>query len=216
MVVIEEPVREASDDSVRVPGPVTRMRRQHGLVRSSLRRRTDRIEAVVTAVLALLAVVTVPVAVTVGLGSYERGIAEVQATSAQRTKVSAVLVQDPVAPYAPFSDRGAPPPASAAARWQLPNGQPGSGTLRVSADRRAGDRIPIWVDQTGKQVDPPLTAGDVVVSAYVTGIDVILLGWLVLGFLWWAVCQVLRRLNAVQWELQWARTGPGWNHRTWQ
>jgi hypothetical protein len=202
-------------DSVRVPGPLTRLRRRHGLVRSPLRRRTDRIEAVVTAALALLAVAVVPVAVTVGLGSYERGMAEAQATSAQRTQVSAILEQDAAAQYAPFGDRGVPPPASARAHWQLPGGQQGTATLRVAPDQRAGDRIPVWVDQAGKRVDPPLTPGNVFVSAYVTAIDLVVLGWLVLGFLWWAVCRVLKRLNAVRWEVQWARTGPGWSHRTW-
>lgn len=202
-------------DGIRVPGLPTRLRRRHGLVRSPLRRRTDRIEAMVTAVLALLAVAVVPVAVTLALDSYQRGIAEAQATGAQRTQVTAILEQDAVAQYVPFGDRGIPPQAGAQARWQLPDGQQRTARVPVAADNRAGDRIPIWVDQTGTRAQPPLTSANALVSAWVTGIDVVVLGWLVLWFLWWAVCHVLQRLNAVRWEVQWARTGPGWSHRTW-
>jgi hypothetical protein len=201
-------------DTMRVPAPLTRLRRRHGLVRSPLCRRTDRIEAVVSAALVLFAALVVPLAVTVALGSYQRGLTDAAATRTERTAVTAILEQDPVPQYAPFSDRAVSPPASAESRWQLPNGRQVAGVLAVSSDKRAGDRIPIWVDQAGKRVDPPLTSKNVFVSALVTGIDMAVLGWMVLWFLWWVVCQVLNRLNDVQWEVQWARTGPGWNHRT--
>lgn len=203
-------------DTVRMPGPLTRLRRRHGLVRSPLRRRTDRIEAVVSAALVLLAMLVVPLAVTVSLDSYQRSITDAAATRTERTAVTAILEQDPVPRYAPFSDRAVSPPAGAESRWQLPNGWQVTGVLAVSSGKRAGDRIPIWVDRAGRRVDPPLTSGNVLVSALVTGIDMAVLGWLVLWFLWWVVCQVLNRLNDVQWEVQWARTGPGWNHRTWR
>jgi hypothetical protein len=130
--------------------------------------------------------------------------------------VTAILEQDAVSQYAPFSDRGVPSTASAEARWQSLNGHQVKGRLQVTPDKRAGDRIPIWVDRTGQRVAAPLTAGNLLVSAVVTGIDLLLLGWLLLWLLWWAVCQVLNRLNAVRWEVRWARTGPGWSHRTWR
>lgn len=203
-------------DTVGVPGPLTRLRRRQGLVRSSLRRRTDHIEALVTVVVALLAVVVVPVAVMVALGSFQRGLADAAAASAQRTAVTAILEQDALPQYTPLGDHGGSPVVSAVARWQLANGQQGRGILRVSSGKRAGYRIPIWVDQTGQRVAPPLTSGTVFVSALMTGVDLTFLGWLVLGLLWWAVCRVLNRVNAVRWEIQWARTGPGGNHRTWR
>lgn len=50
----------------------------------------------------------------------------------------------------------------------------------------------------------------------VIGIDLVVGGWVLLGALWWTVCRVLSRINAAWWEGQWAHTGPGWSHRTWQ
>jgi hypothetical protein len=41
--------------AVRVPGPVTRLARRHGLTRSPLRRSADRVEAAVTAMTVVLA-----------------------------------------------------------------------------------------------------------------------------------------------------------------
>jgi universal stress protein family protein len=29
-------------------------------------------------------------------------------------------------------------------------------------------------------------------------------------------CRVLSRINSAWWDVQWARTGPGWSRRTWQ
>ena len=53
-----------------------------------------------------------------------------------------------------------------------------------------------------------------IADAVAYGIAVLAGGWVLLGGLWWSVCQVLGRINAAWWDLDWTRTGPGWSHRT--
>src|SRR5262249_6695534 len=76
---------EASMGTVRSPGPLTRLARRHGLVRSPLRRTTDRIEAALTATLAVLAVLILPVGATNALGNQQPERAGAAALGAWRT-----------------------------------------------------------------------------------------------------------------------------------
>lgn len=202
--------------SVRAPGALTRLARRHGLVRSSLRRTTDRIEAAVTAVLAILALLVVPLAVVIAMGSYRHELEDVAATAAQRTAVTAVLLTDPKPQYATSFEQGPSPEITALARWPLPNGQQHSAPLRVGADRHAGDQVPVWIDRNGNRTDPPPNPGCMIVDAAAIGFDLMLAGWVLLGALCWTVCRVLGRINEAWWDVQWARVGPGWSRRTWQ
>jgi hypothetical protein len=53
-----------------------------------------------------------------------------------------------------------------------------------------------------------------IANAIVLGINLVLGEWAVLGTLCWTVCHVLSRINAAQWDVQWARTEPEWSRRT--
>lgn len=202
--------------TVRAPGSLRRLARSHGLVRSPLRRTTHRIEAVLTALMALLGIVVVPLAVTIALGIYQRELAEATTTAAQRAEVSAVLSADPVLHRQPRSEGNFPPQATAPATWRLPNGQQFSGELRVDPDQRAGQTVRIWTDLQGHRTTAPKTPGDVLTAALIIGFDLVVLGWLMLGALWWLACRGLEGINAMWWEIQWARTGPRWSRRSWQ
>lgn len=199
--------------TVRAAGSLTQLARRHGLVRSPLRRTTDRIEAAVTAVLAILALLVVPLATLIAMGIYHHERAEAGARDAQRAAVTAVLLTDPEPQQATSSEQGLSAEITARARWVLPNGQQRSAPLGVGADRHAGDRVPIWIDRYGNRTDPPPNLGCMIVNGAVIGFDLMLGGWMLLGALWWAVCRVLGRINAAWWEVQWARTEPRWSHR---
>jgi hypothetical protein len=196
-------------NTVRAPGALTLLARGHGLVRSPLCRTTDRIEAAVTAVLAILALLVVPLAIIIAMGSYHHELAEAGARGAQPTTVTAVLLTDPELQHATSSERGLSAEITAPARWVLSGGQRHSAPLRVSADRHAGDRVQIWIDRYGNPTDPPPTPAVMIII----GFDLMLGGWVLLGALWWAVCRVLGQINAAWWDVQWARTEPRWSHR---
>lgn len=192
--------------SVRVPGWFTRLRRRHGLVRSQLCRRTDRIEAAAAVVALLLALLLVPVALTVGGEHYQRGLADAARTAAERSPVSATLVEPPRRGHSLSRGGQEPPaPATAQARWSGPDGQPRLGRLSVAPGQRPGDQVRIWVDRGGQRVTAPRTPADVLAAAVVFGADLAAVGWLLLGLGWWAACRVLGRVNALRWELEWSR-----------
>lgn len=197
-----------------VPGPLTRLARRHGLTRSPLRRNTDRIEAAATAALAVLALLTVLLAVVVAMSTYHRAQTGAASHAAHQSAVTAVLLTDAAVPWTDSPEREVAGQATAVARWQLPDGQQRTAPLWVSADRHAGDRMSIWIDQQGNRVDPPATAWSMIADAVAYGIALLASSWALLGLLWWAVCHVLGRINAARWDLDWARTGPGWSHRT--
>ena len=69
--------------TVRVPGPLTRLVRRHGFTRSPLCRSTDRVEAGITAALAVLALLTVLVATVFAINVYQR--ARTEAATKSRT-----------------------------------------------------------------------------------------------------------------------------------
>jgi len=197
-----------------VPGPLTRLARRHGFTRSPLRRSTDRVEAGVTAVLAVLALLTVLLATFFAMSVHQRAQTEVAAKAAHQTSIIAVVLTNAAVPFTNSPEQGVAGQATAVARWQLPNGQQRTAPLWVNADRHAGDQMSIWIDHDGNRVDPPATPGSMIADAVADGIAVLAGGWVLLGLLWWSVCHVLSRINTARWDLDWARTGPGWSRRT--
>jgi hypothetical protein len=169
----------------------------------------------ITAVLAVLALLVVPLATIIATGTCQRELAQAATQAAQQTIVTAVLVTDAEAQHA-TSELGAALEPAALASWPLPNGQQRTASLRVGAGRRTGDRVPIWIDRQGNRVDPPQTPGILLANAAMAGVVLIVGAWVLLAALWWAACRVLGRINAAWWERQWARTGPQWSPRTWQ
>lgn len=197
--------------TVCVSGSLIRLARRHGLTGSPLRRSTDRVEAGVTAVLALLAVALETV---VAMGSYQRAQTEASTEAAQQTSVTAVLLTDAVVPLTDSPEQGVAAAPTAVARWPLPNGQQRTAPRWVGADRHAGDRIAIWIDQHGNRVDPPETPGSMIANAVANGVALLAGSWVLLGSLWWTACRVLDQINASCWDFHWAGTEPDWSRRT--
>jgi len=198
-----------------VPGPLIRLARRHGLTRSPLRRSTDRVEAWVTAGAAVLVLCVALLAAVVAMGLYQRAQAQAATTAAHQTSVTAVLLTDPATPPADTSEQGGAGQATAVARWPLPHGQQRIAPLWVYTYRHAGDRIPIWIDARGDRVDPPKTSATLIADAVGYGILLFIGGGVLVALLWWTACGVLDRTNATRWDLDWARSGPGWSRQTW-
>jgi hypothetical protein len=186
------------------------------LTRSPLRRSTDRVEAWVTAGAAVLVLCAALLAVVVAVGLYQRALAEAATKAARQTSVTAVLLTDAATPPGETPEQGGAGQVTAVARWPLPNGQQRTAPLSVYTYRHAGDRIPIWIDARGNRVDPPKTSGIMIADAVGYGILFLTGGWGLIGSLWWTARRILDRINATRWDLDWARTGPGWSRQTWQ
>lgn len=198
----------------RAPGPLRRLARGHGMTRSPLRRTAHRVEAALTALLVLLGMAVLPVVAGLAGGIYHRELADVTRIASQRVQVDAVLVTEPLT-SATGRDDGLSD-ATAMATWQVPGGARFTERLRVNPALHPGQSVRIWSDLQGHRTTAPKSPGDVFAAALIIGIDLVVLGWLLLGGLWWVACRVLDRVNASWWEAQWARTGPRWSRRSWQ
>jgi hypothetical protein len=186
-----------------------------GFDRNPLRRRTDRIEAVIRLAALVLLLVGVPMAtLAVGRETDHLALRQAQAQQAADHKVTAVLLQQ--APAAGVSDPYTSVQMTLVlARWQLP-GQPSrTGQIMAPAGARAGSTVTAWVDASGAVTSPPpdhrAVAGDVCIAALVTCLVTSLL---VLGSSALAR-RALDRRRLSAWDAEWRVTGPRWSgHRS--
>jgi hypothetical protein len=178
-----------------------------------LARGADRLEAAVLVLAMTIAVVLVPVMLTFGSLTFASldDVAERQA--ATRHEFVAVLLQD--APTAVVVRGGAVGGRSVVrAQWRMPAGEVRTGQVEVVNGSKAGQEVPVWLDDSGQPVDPPLSTESVVAEA----VAVAVLGWLVAAGLLTLACYglhaALQRRRYRAWDADWARVAPDWHdHR---
>ncbi len=182
-----------------------------GFDRNPLRRRTDRIEAVIRLATLILLLVAVPiVTLAVGRQADHVSLRQAHAQQAADREVTAVLLQQ-----APPT--GIPDPYTSIqmtlvlARWQPP-GQPArSGQVPAPAGAHAGSTVRVWIDASGAVTSPPtdpqVIAGNVCIAAVVTCLvtSLLVLGANALGR------RVLDRRRMRAWDAEWRATGPLWS-----
>jgi len=194
---------------------LARLARWLGFDRNPLRRRTDRLEAVLRLVMIILVVLAMPAAsVAVGRYADHYVLRQVQTQRTMNHQVTAVLLRD-----APRT--GVPDPYTSVettwvpARWQPPGQPPRTGDVLAVAGARKGSTVRTWIDPSGAVTDPPLdhrvVAGDVVMAVTAT--------LLVSGLLLLAAGALARRAferrRLRAWEAEWRTSGPLWSgHRS--
>ena len=198
----------------RPPGTrLARCARRLGFERNPLRRRTDRIEAVIRLVAMVLVLVAVPLAVIgVGQRAGQLALRQANAQRAAEHQVTAVLLR-------PAQATGILDPYTSVqltyvlARWQ-PSGQPSrSGQVLAAVGARAGSTVTIWIDHSGALASPPPDhrdiVGDVAIAALTAGL---VTGLLLLGSNALAR-RALDRRRLRAWDAEWRATGPQWTGR---
>ena len=201
---------------LRARRPATRLARcarRLGFDRNPLRRRTDRIEAVIRLATVILLLVAVPIAAIVaGREADQLARRQARAQQAAEREVTAVLLQRAQA-------TGSPDPYTSVqltyvlARWQPPGQPPRSGPVLAPAGAPAGSTVAVWIDVSGAVASPPPDhreiVGDVCIAAIIASMVAILL-LLESNALARRVLD-RRRLNA--WDAEWRATGPLWSGR---
>ncbi|MFE2752321.1 hypothetical protein ACFXGA_09995 [Actinosynnema sp. NPDC059335] len=190
-------------------GVVSRLARRFWVWRNPLARAGDRLESGVALVAVTVALTGLPVAAALGSEVHVRQVALSSEQSRTRHQVDAVLSVD-----TPGDVGGTEHTATTTyvvhATWALPDGTARQGAVRVTGGRSAGSEIPIWVDDGGSPVDPPLTAEGAVVTAATVAVG----SWLALGgamaLLYGLVRGVHVKLRRQRWALEWAAVEPGW------
>jgi hypothetical protein len=186
-----------------------------GFDRNPLRRRTDRIEAVIRLATLVMLLAAVPTA-TLAAGREADHLAQRHAHAQQAAdhQVTAVLLQQAPAPAVvdPYTSVQL---TLVLARWQPP-GQPSrTGQILAAAGARAGSTVTVWIDASGAVTGPPpdhrAIAGDVCIAALVTCLVTSLL---VLGSST-LTRRALDRRRLRAWDAEWRVTGPRWSgHRS--
>jgi hypothetical protein len=199
----------------RPSGSLARLARWLGFDRNPLRRRTDRLEAILRLVMIILVVLAMPAAsVAAGRWADHWVLHKVQTQRTINHQVTAVLLRD-----APKT--GIPDPYTSVettwvpARWQPPGQPPRTGEVLAVAGARKGSTARTWIDPSGAVTDRPLdhrvVAGDVVMAVTAT----ILVSGLLLLAAGALARRVFERRRLRAWEAEWRTSGPLWSrHRS--
>jgi len=182
--------------------------------RNPLRRRSDVVEACTVTVIATLLLLGAPLAaVAAGWWAHDATQAKAAAQRAERHVVVGVVVEN-----APASVSTTPGGKQhmywVKVRWTGPGEDPRTGSARVPAGTRRGERAGVWVDARSRGVGPPLSDAAIWQHTITTGV---LTGGNVAGVVLVAhfvVRRVAARHRLAEWESEWARTGPEWTRRT--
>src|SRR5215207_7456890 len=127
--------------------PICSLKAMLGFGSTELPRRSDRVERMVL-VTALALVPAAPVAaVTAGQVAHRHvaAVAAGRAETAYRTEATAAQP----ALFAASWGGGSPKAVPVQASWRAPDGTLRTGRIAVVPGSRAGQRVPMWVDQTG-------------------------------------------------------------------
>jgi hypothetical protein len=189
-----------------------RLGRALGLDGNPLRRSADRLETAVGLGLSAIFLICAPLlAVLAGRWTHQAGLAEQRAQRAWH-QVAAVALQS-----APQSDEvyaSAWDDVGVLARWAAPGGAGHVGEIIAAGGIRAGQQVRIWVDGSGRQTGPPLSARQLTTRAIgVAGLAPAVLAAAFLSIGWLTRWQLTRRKLAA-WESDWTLVEPEWTgHR---
>ncbi|GAB1516705.1 Rv1733c family protein [Actinophytocola sp. KF-1] len=192
--------------------PVLRLARLLRSGRNPLARGVDRAEGAAVLLFVVLALVLVPVMLTLGSVTHSTLAERAGEQAATRHETVAILTED--APVTSVGQgEGVGTTSKVAARWLLPDGSTRTGQVDAEAGVKAGTEVRIWLDESGAPVDAPMTPLDAVVA----GVLVAVSGWLAVAGLFALVCwglhHVLDRCRYRDWDTGWARVEPDWLDR---
>ncbi|MFF4778253.1 Rv1733c family protein [Microtetraspora fusca] len=187
--------------------PFARLARWLGFDRNPLRRRCDRIEAIVRLIAIMGVAVAVVLGVLFGVRTYGDGLRTEAAQAQARHLIRATLLQDVPA-------RGLSPSGIAVGRaraeWTDAAGTHRTGVIEAPPGKRAGEVVQIWTDDGGMPTRRPQDRETTVVAAMTVGLGLptgaaALLTLLVLG-----TRTVNQRRATRAWEAQWSVVEPMW------
>jgi hypothetical protein len=189
----------------KAPGLPRRMTRL--LIGSSrLRRRSDRVEGALVALLGVAFLTCAAAAALFGLR-----LCQIQSDEAAHLHPVVAVVSGIPEPGFMF----AAPEVNA--RWRTPDGQHRSGVLTTAtapgiSEAQVGTRVRIWLTASGDPASPPNAVGTAVTTALLAAAAWAGAG-IVLGACYLVVRAVLDRRRLAGWESDWALTGPRWTTR---
>lgn len=187
--------------------------RRLGWDHNSIRRTTDRIQALLRAVLLATLVIGCPIAtICVGHAAYASAARTARAEAVAWHRVPALILR--VGPVATLWQRpDTTGPATLSVRWTTPQGASRTGQIAGRADAAPGSLTAVWIDKMGQLTARPLSHTDVweraIEAVAVTAATLILL----LSAISWAASTVLDHQRLARWEADWLAVEPQWTNR---
>ena len=138
---------------------------------SPLRRTSDRVEEVGRRTCIVLALLGIPLAIAIAIGSHAAAAGKAQQSAMSSHSADAVTLEEAAVPVA------APPIAGTyvTAQWTAPDGTPRKGTLEVPAGTRSGEHISVWQNDRGELTEPPPKRSQLFVDAIFVALAIMLL-----------------------------------------
>ena len=173
--------------------------------RGSVARSSDRVQGGLLAVAVVLALAALPFAASFGSETYVRQQQQSAEQLRSRTQVVATLLADGPALKANTRSGVVGSGEPTDATWTLADGTSRVG--KVVADQGAvkGDRLPIWVDETGNPSDPPTTGAAVVIDATVSALGLWLGAAGLLALAYYLTVFTLDRFRLARWQQEWSQ-----------
>ncbi|MGV9452447.1 Rv1733c family protein [Streptomyces sp. NPDC003635] len=183
-------------------------RRRH----NPLRRRSDVIEGWTLLAVAVLLLLGAPLAGAVaGWWAHDEARATAAAQRADRHRVRAEVGGRADAPLP--SVQNTERKHRATVRWTAPDGTPRTSTAMVPVGTHPGERVDVWLDSSGRSVQPP--PGEAAIWQHTVTIGAcaaVGTGGLIL-LAHTTVRRLLDRQRLAEWDRAWARTEPEWSRR---
>lgn len=187
--------------------------RKLGVGRSELRRRSDRVESLVLRWAALGVLVAIVLAPSLAIDTYQREMRTVAQQTATRHQVDAIVLQDALASPATAEPSGLTPAARVQGRWKAPDGTVRTAAIEVDSGTKAGARVAIWVDHSGRQVPAPETAAGALIGAVLAALGVVIAVVALFLAVYWLVRWPLDRIRMARWDAEWRRASADWARR---
>jgi hypothetical protein len=182
--------------------------------RNPVARGVDRTEATAVILLVLLALVLVPVMLTLGSLTYANFAEHSEQQARTWHKTVAVLTEDTSETSVGTRGEVVNATSKVTARWQLPDGTTRTGLVDADDGLMAGAEVTVWLDESGNPVNPPMST----VESVGAGMLVAFFGWLIavglIALAGWGLHHVLDRRRYRAWDIQWARVEPDWHDRS--
>jgi hypothetical protein len=176
-----------------------------------LRRTSDRIEAVLLAILIAAFLCGAPLAGIAAGRAAAAGSMRAEHAQAGAHRVAAVLLQHAPGKSHPMFQ--APLEPTVPAQWKAPDGTLRTGEIYAPVGAAAGSTVLVWTDRSGQLTTSPLEQGDVVEDVALAASLATIAVAAVLAVLGLLTRWVLDRRRLAAWDVRWRATGPHWTGR---
>lgn len=183
--------------------PLARMWRTIVPRRGSVARVSDRLQAGLGILVALVALAALPVAASFGSETYVRQQGQSTQQLGERTQVTATLLADGPAitanTRAGVAGSGEPTDAT----WTLPDGTHRVGKVVADQGTLKGEKLTVWIDRDGTALDPPLSGAGVVIDAVGVGLGLWVATLVLLAAGYRLAVFSLDRARYARWQQEW-------------